>query len=257
MSARETVGTSVTRAVLLPRGRVERRRRPPPMSSSSSSSGSSSPTSVWLARCWTTAFTAAARGTATSAPATPATSTPQPMATITPSGWTETNRPMRNGWRMWPSICWTRITPPSMSRAVTGPWSTSATSTATVPAMVAPIIGTNAPRKTRTPIAEHERARRGSAATDHDADRRRPPRRSRWPARTGSARSTRPGRSCRPARATARGASRTSQAQIRSPSARKKYVENSTMKKPASDVPDRRADLGDLAERAAFAGSAR
>ena len=35
----------------------------------------------------------------------------------------------------------------------------------------------------------------------------------------------------------ARGASRTSQAQIRSPSARKKYVENSTMKKPARTWP--------------------
>ena len=35
----------------------------------------------------------------------------------------------------------------------------------------------------------------------------------------------------------ARGESRTTQAQIRSPSARKKYVENSTMKKPANTCP--------------------
>ena len=52
----------------------------------------------------------------------------------------------------------------------------------------------------------------------------------------------------------ARGASRTSQAQIRSPSARKKYVENSTMKKPATTWPDRGADLGHLAEDLAVLG---
>ena len=83
----------------------------------------------------------------------PATRTPQPIATITPSGWTETKRPIRNGCSTWPSICCTTITPASISSAVIGPWSTSATSTATVPAMVAPTIGTKAPRKTSTPIA--------------------------------------------------------------------------------------------------------
>ena len=42
--------------------------------------------------------------------------------------------------------------------------------------------------------------------------------------------------------------SRTTQAQIRSPSARKKYVENSTMKKPGQHVAERGADLGDPAQ---------
>ena len=46
---------------------------------------------------------------------------------------------------------------------------------------------------------------------------------------------TRPELSTRPR--AARGASRTSQAQMRSPSARKKYVENSTMKNPATTWP--------------------
>ena len=49
----------------------------------------------------------------------------------------------------------------------------------------------------------------------------------------------------------ARGESRTNQAQIRSPSARKKYVENSTMKSPARMWAERGADLGDLAEEGA------
>ena len=35
---------------------------------------------------------------------------------------------------------------------------------------------------------------------------------------------------------------------MRSPSARKKYVENSTMKKPGQHVAERRADLGDPAQ---------
>ncbi len=42
---------------------------------------------------------------------------------------------------------------PSMNSAVIGPWSTRATRIATVPATVAPTIGTNAPRNTSTPIA--------------------------------------------------------------------------------------------------------
>ncbi len=40
-----------------------------------------------------------------------------------------------------------------MTSATIGPWSTSATSTATVPDRNAPIIGMNAPMKTSTPIA--------------------------------------------------------------------------------------------------------
>ena len=76
---------------------------------------------------------------------------------------------MRNGWRMCPSICCTTITPASMSSAVTGPWSTSATRIATVPATVAPIIGTKAPRKTSTPSATTN-GTSSQKATDHDAD---------------------------------------------------------------------------------------
>ena len=155
-----------------------------------------------------------------SAPAIPATSTPQPIATITPSGCSETKRPMRNGWRMWPSICCTRITPASMSSAVTGPWSTSATRIATVPATVAPIIGTNAPRKTSTPRATTKGTPSQKATAMMpiaSASATSTVARTNWVSDTHA---TRPEASTR-SRA-ARGASRTSQDQIRSPSARKK-----------------------------------
>ena len=146
--------------------------------------------------------------------------TPTPIAMITPSGCTDTKRPIRNGWSTWPSICWTRITPPSMKRAVTGPWSTSATSTATVPATKAPTIGTKAPRKTSTPIAITNGTPRmaatimtpiaSAAATSTVA-------RTNWVSDTQA---TRP----EPSTSTrlARGDSRTNQAQMRWPSARKK-----------------------------------
>ena len=57
-----------------------------------------------------------------------------------------------------------------MISATTGPWSTSATSTATVPDTNAPIIGMKAPRKTSTPIASTNGTPR-IAAHDHHADR--------------------------------------------------------------------------------------
>ena len=91
---------------------------------------------------------------------------------------------------------------------------------ATVPAMVAPTIGTNAPRKTSTPIASTNGTCRmpattmipsaSTAATITVA-------RTNW---VSEIHATRPELStcCR----AARGASRTSQAQMRSPSARKK-----------------------------------
>ncbi len=88
-------------------------------------------------------------GTATSAPVIPASTTPAARPMITASGWMATALPMINGWRMWPSTCCTPITTPRMINAVTGPLSTSATSTATPPERVAPTIGMNAPRKTR------------------------------------------------------------------------------------------------------------
>ena len=68
---------------------------------------------------------------------------------------------------------------------------------------------------------QHERHAEDRAPRSSCRSRRWRPR-SRWPARTGSARPRRPGRSCRPARGRRAGTSRTSQAQIRSPSARKK-----------------------------------
>ena len=52
----------------------------------------------------------------------------------------------------------------------------------------------------------------------------------------------------------ARGASRTAHDQIRSPSERKKNVENSTMKKPGEDVAEGGAELRDLAEHLAVLG---
>ena len=107
-----------------------------------------------------------------------------------------------------------------MISAVIGPWSTSATSTATVPAIVAPISGTNAPRKTSTPMASTNGTPRkaapsmipmaSTAATITVA-------RTNW---VSEIHATRPELSIR-SRA-ARGDNRTSQAQIRPPSARKK-----------------------------------
>ena len=118
-----------------------------------------------------------------------------------------------------------------MISAVTGPWSTSATSTATAPATVAPTIGTNAPRKTSTPMASENGTlstaaptpiRMASVAATITVAR------TNW---VSEIQATRPELSTR-SRA-ARGDSRTTQAQIRLPSERKKYVENRTMKKPA------------------------
>ena len=165
----------------------------------------------------------------------PATSTPNAMATITPSGCTETNRPIRNGCSTCASTCCTRTTTPNMSNAVNGPCATSATSTATVPETNAPIIGTKAPRKTSTPIAPTKGTPRTAApimmpiasvaATSTVA-------RTNW---VSDCHATRPEESAR--RRPARGNRRTSQAQILAPSARKKYVENSTMNRPATTWP--------------------
>ena len=133
-----------------------------------------------------------------------------------------------------------------MSSAVIGPWSTSATSTATTPAIVAPMRGTNPPRKTSTPIARTNGTSStaapiitptaSTAATITVARTN----------CTSDSQATFPELSTR-SRAT-RGASRTTHDQIRSPSARKKYVANRVMKKPGHDVAHRRPDLGDPAE---------
>ena len=118
---------------------------------------------------------------------------------------------------------------------MTGPWSTSATRTATEPATVAPTIGMNAPRKTSTPIGEHERHPE-DRGHDHDADRVGERHDHGGPHELGQRDPGDPARAV-DARRAARGERRTTQAQIRSPSARKKYVENSTMKKPARTWP--------------------
>ena len=93
-------------------------------------------------------FSTAISGTATSAPMMPASTTPAAIPMITASGWMATARPMISGCSTCPSSCCTPITTPRMISAVTGPLSTSATSTATAPERVAPTIGMNAPRKT-------------------------------------------------------------------------------------------------------------
>ena len=141
----------------------------------------------------------------------------------------------------------------SMSSAVIGPLATRATSTATVPATVAPTSGTNAPRKTSTPIASTNGTPRIAAPTampmasvsgdDHGR-----------PHELGQRDPGDPARAVRRGRGRRAATSRTIQDQIRSPSARKKYVEKSTMKKPAKHVADRRADLGDPADDLAVLG---
>ncbi|CAA9361307.1 MAG: hypothetical protein AVDCRST_MAG34-2492 [uncultured Nocardioidaceae bacterium] len=127
------------------------------------------------------------------------------------------------------------MTPPSMIRAAIGPWATRATSTATEPEIVAPTSGTKPPRKTSTPIASTNGTLRIAAtimiptastnATSTVA-------RTNW---VRLSHATRPDPSAL-ARA-ARGNSRTTHAQMRRPSARKKYVAKSTMKKPATTWP--------------------
>ena len=90
-----------------------------------------------------------------------------------------------------------------------------------MPATVAPTIGTNAPRKTSTPMAS-ENGTLEDRGADADQDARRSPAtitvaRTNW---VSEIQATRPELSTR-SRA-ARGESRTTQAQIRLPSARKK-----------------------------------
>ncbi len=162
----------------------------------------------------------------------PATITPMAIATITPSGCTETKRPIRNGWSTWASSCWTATTTPNMISAVIGPCATSATSTATLPETNAPIIGTKAPRKTSTPIALTNGTRSTAAPIMMpmaSVAATRTVARTNW---VSERQATRPDESARIR--PARGKSRTTQDQISGPSARKKYVANSTMKMPAT-----------------------
>ena len=58
-----------------------------------------------------------------------------------------------------------RVDAASMMSAETQPWVTRASTTATAPATVAPTIGMNAPRKTRAPIAAAKGTRNSNATT--------------------------------------------------------------------------------------------
>ena len=70
------------------------------------------------------------------------------MASTTASGCSFTARPSSSGCRTWLSSCMIAMMMASTISAVIGPWATSAMSTATPPAITAPTMGTNAPRKT-------------------------------------------------------------------------------------------------------------
>ena len=143
-----------------------------------------------------------------------------------------------------------------MNSAVTGPWSTSATRTATVPATVAPIMRDERAEEDQHADGEHER---------HPEDRRP----SMMPTASTAATITvartnmgqrppgDPARAVDLAREPPAAASRTTQDQIRAPSARKKYVENRTMKKPAKTWLDRRTDLAELLDDLAVLGCSR
>jgi len=82
--------------------------------------------------------------------------------------------------------CWTPMTIASTIRALTGPWVTTATRTATVPDSVAAMTGMNAPGNTRAANGKPSGTRR--MASHADADRvyerdedRRPGRPTGWP----------------------------------------------------------------------------
>ena len=129
-----------------------------------------------------------------------------------------------------------------MSNAVNGPCATSATSTATAPETVAPIIGTNAPRKTSTPIAPTNGTPStaapimmpiaSTAATSTVA-------RTNW---VSDSHATRPEESAcsRPAR----GNSRTSQAQMTGPVGEEEVGREQHDEEARDDVADGGADLG-------------
>ena len=108
-----------------------------------------------------------------------------------------------------------------MISATTGPWATSATSTATEPDSIAPIIGMNAPMKTSTPIANTKGTLRIAATIITPIASVRA---TSTVARTNAVsevQAIRPEESARE-REAARGKIRTTQDQIRLPSARKK-----------------------------------
>ena len=166
----------------------------------------------------------------------PAMSTPAAIARITASGCTETQRPIRNGWSTWRLELLDADDDGEHQqrgdRAVGDQRDQHRDG--------AGDGGTDqrdeGAEEDQHADREHERHPEDRGA-DRDADGVDQRRRSRSPARTGSARSRRPGPSCRRGRGRRAATSRTTQAQIRSPSARKKYVENSTMKKPAKTCP--------------------
>ncbi len=119
-----------------------------------------------------------------------------------------------------------------MISAMTGPCATRATSTATEPDSSAPIIGMNAPMKTSTPIAKTNGTFKMAATIITPTASVNA---TSTVARTNAVSDVQAIRPDESARAReARGKIRTTQDQIRSPSARKKYVANRMMKKPAT-----------------------
>src|SRR5690349_3159161 len=98
----------------------------------------------------------------------PASSVPAAMPNTMASGCTFTARPSSSGCRMCPSTCCTSSTTPSRISAVTGPFATSAISTAISPDRVAPTIGMNENRNTSTASADADADR----VDERDRDRR-------------------------------------------------------------------------------------
>ena len=123
-----------------------------------------------------------------------------------------------------------------MISATIGPWATSATSTATEPEMRRTDHRDERAEEHQHADRKHERHLE-DRRHDHDADRVDERDQHGRPDERVSERPGDPARRSRPARARPRGNSRTTQDQMRLPSARKKYVANSTMKKPATMWP--------------------
>ena len=178
----------------------------------------------------------AASGTAISAPGMPATITPSAIAMITPSGCTRdeaAHQERLQDVRL--DLLHADHDAEHDQRGDTVPGATSATSTATVPETNGADHRDERAEEDQHADRAHERHAEDRGA-DHDADRVGARHDHRGPDELGQrAQATRPEESAR-SRA-ARGKSRTSQAQIRSPSARKKYVANSTMNRPATTWP--------------------
>src|SRR5450759_1196821 len=111
------------------------------------SSGSARSPRCTRAKYVVTVVMTAISGTATMAPGMPAMMLPAVIPKTTASGCRCTARPSTSGCRMWPSSCCTASTTAAMISATAGPLATRATSTAAMPATVAPTSGMKAAKK--------------------------------------------------------------------------------------------------------------